>query len=327
MDSLTQAALGASIGEVVLGCRIGKRAPILGAIVATIPDLDVVMLPFMDPLQKISIHRGYSHSLLFCVLGTFLLALIMSRINWTRGLSLIRLLCFTFLTLTTHVMLDVFTPYGTQLYLPWSDERVSFDSIGVVDPAYSLPLLVGIVLSVIYYKKSERKARLANVIGLTVSTLYLLFTLVNKTRVENVFSNQANDSGIEMVDLLTVPVSAGNFIWYGVLKDHTHLHIGRYSPFDDAQIKFEAFPINDQLLTDLDPQLVDRMRWFSKDFYCVAENDGVIRLYNMQCDMQGIRYFDDYKAPTAFYFEIVDDGKGSYLLESRKHEESIDNDR
>ena len=294
--------MGASIGEVVLGRRIGKKAPVLGAIVATIPDLDVLLLPFMDPLQKISIHRGYSHSLLFCVLGTFLLALMMSRINWTRGISLIRLLCFTFLTLATHVMLDVFTPYGTQLFLPWSDVRVSFDSIGVVDPAYSLPLLFGLVLSVIYYKKSERKARLANVIGLSISTLYLLFTLLNKTNVENVFSIQANDSGIEIVDLLTVPVSAGNLIWYGVVKDHTHLHIGRYSPFDDEQIQFEAFPINDALLDDLDSQLVDRMRWFSKVFYCVAEKEGVIRLYNMQCDMQGIRYFGDYKAPYCFLF-------------------------
>ena len=41
MDSLTQAALGAAIGEAVLGKKIGRKAAILGAIGGTIPDLDV----------------------------------------------------------------------------------------------------------------------------------------------------------------------------------------------------------------------------------------------------------------------------------------------
>ena len=42
MDSITQAALGAAVGEGVLGRRIGNRAPIWGAVLGTLPDLDVV---------------------------------------------------------------------------------------------------------------------------------------------------------------------------------------------------------------------------------------------------------------------------------------------
>ena len=65
MDSITQATLGAAIGQALLGKKIGGKAAVLGAIVATIPDLDVVLLPLYDSLERISIHRGFSHSILF----------------------------------------------------------------------------------------------------------------------------------------------------------------------------------------------------------------------------------------------------------------------
>ena len=73
MDSITQATLGAAIGQALLGKKIGGKAAVLGAIVATIPDLDVVLLPLYDSLQRISIHRGFSHSILFSVFGALLL--------------------------------------------------------------------------------------------------------------------------------------------------------------------------------------------------------------------------------------------------------------
>ena len=73
MDSITQATLGAAIGQALLGKKIGGKAAVLGAIVATIPDLDVVLLPLYDSLERISIHRGFSHSILFSILGALLL--------------------------------------------------------------------------------------------------------------------------------------------------------------------------------------------------------------------------------------------------------------
>ena len=87
MDSITQATLGAAIGQALLGKKIGGNAAVLGAIVATIPDLDVVLLPLYDSLQRISIHRGFSHSILFSVLGALLLTYILTRIKWTKHLS------------------------------------------------------------------------------------------------------------------------------------------------------------------------------------------------------------------------------------------------
>jgi hypothetical protein len=44
----------------------------------------------------------------------------------------------------------------------------------------------------------------------------------------------------------------------------------------------------------------------------------------MQCDMQGVRQFGDYRAPTAFYYEITPHEGGTYDLNSGMHMETID---
>ena len=74
MDSLTQAVLGAAVGEATLGRRVGHRAPLWGAILGTLPDLDVIY-PFADPVSAFTWHRGPSHSV-------FVLAALTPLIVW-----------------------------------------------------------------------------------------------------------------------------------------------------------------------------------------------------------------------------------------------------
>jgi inner membrane protein len=319
MDSLTQATLGAAIGEALLGRKIGSKAAILGVIGGTIPDLDVLLSPFISEFQKIAIHRGYSHSILFCMLGALLFAYILSRLKWTKEQSFTRLWGFSFLTLFTHVLLDAFTTYGTQLFLPFTNWRVSFDSVNIIDPIYTAPLLIGLLVSFFYYKKADKKRAFPNMVGLIISSFYLLFTLANKEHVEQVFNTQLEKQNIPYFQILTVPVKVGNMVWYGVAKDKAKIYIGKYSLLTKNKIEFHDFPINNQLLNGLDERLIDRMKWFAQDFYTVAEKDGKIRVYNMQCDMQGVREFGTYKAPTAFYFEITTHVDGSYELSSGMH--------
>ncbi len=320
MDSLTQATLGAAIGEAVLGKRIGYKAAVLGAVIATVPDLDVLITPLFNEFQKISIHRGYSHSILFCFLGALGFAFVLNKIKWTKEISFRKLWVFSFLTLFTHVLLDAFTSYGTQLFLPFTDWRVSFDSISIIDPVYTLPLLIGVLFSIFFYKKNHKKRGLPNNLGLIISSLYLLFTLANKQQVQNEFYDQLEAQNISSFRLLTVPVAIGNTVWYGVAKDKEQLHIGKYSEWDENRIEFHSFPINDHLLDGLDEKLIYKMKWFAQGFYTVAEKDGKIRVYNMQCDMQGVRYFGNYAAPTAFYYEITPNQDGIYKLNSGMHQ-------
>ncbi len=319
MDSLTQATLGAAVAEAFLGKKIGRKAAVFGAIGGTIPDLDVLLTPFFTELQKVSIHRGYSHSILFCVLGAFLFAYLLSRSKWAKEISYKQWWGVSFLVLLTHVLLDTFTSYGTQLFLPFTDWRVGFDSISIIDPFYSLPLLFGLIGSVYFYKPEDKKRSRSNRIGLVVSSLYLLFTLGNKQYMEQVFHEQLTFNNIAAQQLLTVPVGLASTSWYGVGKDRTNLYIGKYNALKKNKIEFHSFPINEHLLDGLDHQLVDRMKWFAKGFYTVAEKDGKIRVYNMQCDMQGVRTYGDYRAPTAFYYEIEPKAEGQFELSSGMH--------
>ena len=69
MDSVSQATLGAAVGELVLGKKVGKKAPLWGATAGTLPDLDVLTAPFLSESAQLGVHRGVSHSLLFAVVG------------------------------------------------------------------------------------------------------------------------------------------------------------------------------------------------------------------------------------------------------------------
>jgi len=318
MDSITQATLGAAIGQALLGKKIGGKAAVLSAIVATIPDLDVVLLPLYDSLERISIHRGFSHSILFSILGALLLTYILTRIKWTKHLSVKRLFIFNWLALFTHILLDAFTAYGTQVFLPFSDNRVSFDSINIVDPVYTIPLLIGLVITVYHQSKNKKWSR-ANHIGLVVSSVYLLFTLVNKEFVSNAIQSDLMASHITYDEMKTIPVGVGSINWYGVAKNKDTLYIGKYSRFKNEAVDFHSFPINNHLLAGVNQRLSERLKWFSQDFYTVAEQDGKIRLYNLQCDMQGVRNYGNYKAPTAFYFEIISHSDSSYELRTGMH--------
>ena len=317
MDSITQAALGAAIGHVILAKKIGGKGAILGAVVATIPDLDIILLPFFDDVQRISVHRGFSHSIVFSFIGALLIAFILSRIKWTAKMNFWKLSLFSWLALFTHMLLDAFTAYGTQLFLPFSDYRVSFDSVNIVDPVYTVPLLLGVIIGLYYSNKGQRSN--ANNIGLIVSTVYLLFTLGHKVHVGKNIKSDLSEQSINYASLRTIPVGIGNVNWYGVAKSQDSLFLGKYSDLDHNHIEFHSFPINNSLLDRVDKRLADKLKWFSQDYYTVAEYDGKIRLYNLQCDMQGIRTFGAYKAPTAFYFEITPFPNGKFELTTGMH--------
>ncbi len=321
MDSLTQATLGAAIGEILLGKKIGSKGAILGAVIATIPDLDVVLLPFYSAVERISIHRGFSHSIMFSLIGSILIAFVLSKITWTKQILYLRLWAFCWLSLITHMLLDAFTTYGTQLFLPFSNYRVSFDSINIVDPFYTLPLLLGLILSLTYFRNKNSRI-LYSKIGLSISSLYLLLTLGIKVCVNQKFDKTLISQGVDYNSLLTVPVKIGSVNWYGVAKTNNSLFIGRYNNLSQNPIIFTEFPINNYLLDDIPTELSSTLKWFSKGFYTVAESNGNIRLYNMQCDMQGIRTYGDYKAPTAFYFEVITNSNGDFAIDTGMHKKN-----
>lgn len=318
MDSITQAALGAAIGEATLGKHIGNKGAVLGAIFATIPDLDIALYLFYDKFEMLSIHRGFSHSIVFSIIGAFLIAYVLQHMKWTKMVSYQKLWIFIWLALFTHMLLDTFTAYGTQLFLPFSDARIGFDSVNVLDPVYTIPLLVGLLCSLFAFKNKTSRS-VYNYIGIAVSTFYLLGTLVVKNHVKEHFKTELAEQNISYNSLLTMPVGIANINWYGVAKTDEGLYMHKYSILHDDQLPFEYFPTNDYLLEEVNPELVNRMKWFSKEFYTVVKDEQKIRFYNLQVDMRGIVNNGGIKAPTAGYFVIIPQEGGGFEFSSGAH--------
>ena len=74
MDSITQIVLGAAVGEVSMGKKLGNRAMVWGAIAGTIPDLDVLANFVVDDITALAFHRAISHSFFFAFTAPALLA-------------------------------------------------------------------------------------------------------------------------------------------------------------------------------------------------------------------------------------------------------------
>ncbi|MEL7297126.1 MAG: metal-dependent hydrolase [Pseudomonadota bacterium] len=138
MDSLSQLALGASVGYVVAGREHGVRAAVVGGLMGTLPDLDV-LVRYQDPIAQMTYHRSWSHSLFWLTLAAPLCWWLIRRLPTLRDAGMPLLLAI-WLALVTHPLLDAFTVYGTQLWQPFSDYPISIGSVFIIDPVVWLLL-------------------------------------------------------------------------------------------------------------------------------------------------------------------------------------------
>ena len=158
MDSLSQIVLGAAVGNEILGKKLGNKAILYGAIVGTIPDLDVLVGKFLDPLTAVEIHRGFSHSVVFFLLLSPILGSIIKHLERKKEVSFKQATLFAYFGLQTHALLDFFTTWGTQLLWPL-EQRFSLQSIFVIDPIYTLPFLFCLIVSMRKNKSSKEVAK------------------------------------------------------------------------------------------------------------------------------------------------------------------------
>ncbi|ARV08828.1 metal-dependent hydrolase [Winogradskyella sp. PC-19] len=279
MDSLTQIVLGAACGEAVLGKKIGNKALLFGAIGGTIPDLDVFIGGWLydNEIQAMAFHRGFMHSILFSILGTFIFGwLVFKLYDKGKRKSTTELRDWQklfFWSLLTHPILDCFTPYGTQLFYPFSDYRVAFNNIAVADPLYTLPFLLCLII-LMFYKRSKPKRKVWLKLGVGISSVYMLFTVVNKFYINSVFEKSLVESNIKFQRFRTQPTILNNLLWYGVAETDDAFHLGFYSLLDKGNRidtwkvipkEIPIIPMNDIDLSTL--------TWFSDDYYRVIKAD------------------------------------------------------
>lgn len=134
MDTVTQITLGAAVGEVILGKKTGNKAPLWGALLGVVPDMDVLFTPFLTDVQEIIVHRGISHSLLFCIAAPPVFGWALSKMKWNREVDWKSWSRMVFWVIFTHIFIDVCTSYGTQVFQPFSNVALSFNSIFICRP-------------------------------------------------------------------------------------------------------------------------------------------------------------------------------------------------
>ncbi|MFZ5654888.1 MAG: metal-dependent hydrolase [Pseudomonadota bacterium] len=144
MDPFSQALLGAVVAQAAAGRRLGRRAALWGAAAGAAPDLD--MLFGFDFFSQLRWHRGITHALWFGPVAGALWAWLHVRRQRRKGRSAPFAPWFaTFgLALLSHPLLDVCTSYGTQLLAPFSNARFAWHAVPVIEPRYTLILLVGL---------------------------------------------------------------------------------------------------------------------------------------------------------------------------------------
>ncbi|WP_372752589.1 metal-dependent hydrolase [Mariniflexile sp.] len=270
MDSLTQIVLGAAVGEVVLGRKVGNKAMLYGAIAGTIPDLDVFASHFTDTVTALSIHRGFTHSIVFSAVFAPLLGWLVSRYEGYKDFKGWSWLFFW--SFVTHPILDAHTTWGTQLFWPL-DLRLAFKTIFVIDPIYTLPFLVFLVLAM-WQKHTSGKRRFYNTMGLVISTSYLLVTFFLKRLAYVEFQSALEIQNISYLKLDTRPSPLNTILWSAnVETDDTYL-IGYYSFFDTKPVTFESYPKNHELLGNLvKNESVERMISISEGWYTISKQD------------------------------------------------------
>ncbi len=282
MDSVTQIALGAAVAEATIGRKVGNRAILWGAIAGTLPDLDV-FVPLGDVVRDFTYHRSASHSLFVLALVTPLLVWLITRIHRDTRALRNRWLLTVYLVFATHVLLDSLTAYGTRIFWPLPLPPVSLSTIFIIDPTYTLPLLIGVIAALVMSRRSDR-GHLVNRYALVLSSIYLAWTLVAKTIVTENFERALRDQGIEYRDIFSTPAPFNTLLWRAVVTDEKGYYEAWYSLLeDDNGIRFSHHPSRQDLLGEIaDHWPVRQLQWFSRGFYSVSERNGDIVISDLR---------------------------------------------
>jgi len=297
MDSLTQIVLGAAVGEAILGKRVGNKAILWGAIAGTLPDLDVFVRIFVDELRAAELHRCFSHSFLFSFIFSPILGWIASRLHKKEGVDWKAWTTLMFGSIVTHPLLDAHTNWGTQLFWPL-DYKVAYKNIFIVDPLYTLPFLIFVIMAMCLKKNNPRR-RTLNKLGLIVSTSYMALTLLFKGIGYHQFVKSLENKNIVYSDIETNPTPFNSLLWTATVKTDSVYLVGYYSLLEgDAEVDFTSFKMNHELLGEMaDEDIVKRLIKLSEGWYIITQGDGKIYFNDMRFGQAGMN--DD---PDSFVF-------------------------
>ena len=281
MDPLSQASLGAAAAALLARPGQTRRALLVGAFAGAAPDVDVLIKSAEDPLLQLQYHRHFTHSLLLAPVIGILVAVMIRWIGFRKEWTVRELIPFGIAGTLTHGLLDACTSYGTYLYWPFSGHRESWDLISIIDPLFTLPLVVLLVAAFV-----RRQPRLAW-IGASWCLLYFTFGIVQRERAQAFARSLAESRGHQPTELSVRPSFANLVVWRLCYRNGDEYHVdavralpgtgmrhypGSSVPVFDLAEAASAAPTGSTVARD-----IERFRAFSQGYlYRVPDRPEVI---------------------------------------------------
>jgi inner membrane protein len=282
MDSVTQAALGAAVSYAGWHRPLGRWSLVWGVGFGSLPDLDVLASPWMDRIEFLYWHRGPSHGVLFLLVATLAGAALVRGVHRSRPPPWVSALSVTAAILVTHVAIDLFTVYGTQLLAPFSNHGYGTNNLFIIDPLFTGPLLVGILLAVTL-RTPQARAR-ANSIGLALSTAYVGWSFVAQARADAVFARAREVQGISATQTMTSATALNTLLWRHVAATEGGFLIGYWSWLDaDETVRFDFVPQQAHLVeAEQGTRAMEVVRWFSQGYWVAAGSPEDLRVSDLR---------------------------------------------
>lgn len=285
MDSLTQAVLGAAIGGAVAPRGSRRKALVAGAVLGTLPDLDV-LIDYGGAVENFTYHRGFSHSLFVLAPVSVMLWLLLK--SWwapVRGAAY-RWLAVISLALLTHPLLDAHTAYGTQLFWPLAPHPTMWATLFIIDPLYTLPLLAGVLVAATRPLASSSDIALRS--ALAISVVYIAWSWTAQGIVRSNVEQALAQSGLEHAPVFLTPTPFNTLLWrVVVLTDEGYLEAFDSILLNEGSIQFDRYASDKDALDDAsDIWAVARLRWFSRDFIKATVVDDRLLLADLRMGIE-----------------------------------------
>ncbi len=267
MDPLTQGLLGSCIGQAFYSKKFGRKAFVYGWFAGMFPDIDVVSAHF-GWLEKLKHHRGITHSLFFSPVAALLFGYLIWKIYHRRHVkqtgklqlfkhsnsppllnpgqtsALTSWIGLLFLCLFTHPLLDLFTPYGTQLLLPFSSHRFTLNAVGVLDPFYTVILFLAVLFGFVFFKRKPDLTERTAIVALGLSTCYLFYGMLINTQAVSEAQRQLQQNGVKVNAVQSYPTLLQPYLRRIVVKQDNQTLFGYISMWNKKPIIWKTIKID-----------------------------------------------------------------------------------
>jgi inner membrane protein len=322
MDTVTHGLLGAAAAQAIFGRQLPRAAALVGLVAGMAPDLDFFISAGADPVARILYHRHFTHSLIFIPIGALLISLLFLWMKSLRGVWL-AVYGSAFVGYGLHGLLDACTSYGTLLLWPFSMRRISWDVIAIVDPLFSVVVLIGVLWTLWIRRVSPAR------IAVCLALIYLGFGVWQQHRAVDVQQQLAAARGQVIAHSRVMPLPGSLVLWRSVYMAAGQVHVDgvRVPWWGGASLK-EGGAVRLATFDDIPPSMRERagirrvfdvFTWFADgliapiegvshaigDLRYAAESSSLVPLWGMQFDAERAEGPARWRSPQSSRLRLV----------------------